>query len=79
MLLGCLALARERLAGHRTDKKEQVPSVLLPASLLLEPPKSSLATFVSGPLSCILPPPPPTLWVAVPEFCRMLYDKQKVY
>ena len=38
MLPGCLALARERLAGHRTDKKEQVPSVLLPASLLLEPP-----------------------------------------
>lgn len=37
MLPGCLALAGE-LAGQRTDKKEQVPSVLLPASQLLEPP-----------------------------------------
>lgn len=24
-------------------------------------------------------PPPPLSWFAAPEFCRMLYDKQKVY
>lgn len=40
-------------------------------------PKSSLATLYPDLHPAL--PPLPLSWFAAPGFCRMLYDKQKVY